>query len=96
MKPTSDDEFVNLGHTISDCLMKYLEGKVHSDIQKQLADALLNIFQENLISSAEFSSSDGNKNRDIRVTTGPAYASTTSTSEPEQLEFILKYENELF
>ena len=96
MKPTSDDEFVNLNHTINDCLMKYLEGKVHLDIQKQLAGALLEIFQVNLVSSAEFSSSGENKNKDIRVTTGPAYVSTTSTKEPEQLEFILKYENELF
>jgi len=96
MKPTSDDEFVNLSHTINDCLMKYLEGKVHLDIQKQLSNALFNIFQENLVSSTEYSSSPGNKNKDIRVTTGPAYMSTTSTREPEQLEFILKYENELF
>jgi len=96
MKPTSDDEFVILNHTISDCLMKYLKGKVHSDIQEQLANALLNIFQENLISSAEFSSSGGSKSKGIPATTGPTYASTTSTSEPEQLEFIMKYENELF
>jgi len=96
MKPTSDDEFMNLNHTLNGCLMKYLGPMVPVDIQKKLSSALLIIFQENLISLDKFSSTEGNNNKDIRVTTGPAYTSTTSTSEPEQLEFILKYEDELF
>ena len=76
--------------------MKYLGPMVPVDMQRQLADTLVDIFHENMIPTHEFSSTEGNNNKDIRVTTGQAYASTTSTSEPEQLEFILKYEDELF
>ena len=95
MKPTSDDEFITLNNTLGDCLMKYLGTMVPENIQQQLANALLDIFHENMIPSDKFSSTEENK-KDIHVTTGPAYASTTSTERPEQLEFILKYENELF
>ena len=96
MKPTPDDEFVDLDHTISDCLMKYLGAMVPLNIQQQLTGELLNIFQVNLISSDKFTSSDEINNKSIPATTGPSYRSTTSTQEPEQLELILKYENDLF
>lgn len=96
MKPPSDDESIDLKRTISNCLMKYLGPMAPVDIQRQLADTLVKIFHENMISTHEFSSTERNNNRDIHVTTGPTYASTTSTEEPEQLEFILKYEDELF
>ena len=96
MKPTSDDESINLKHTINNCLMKYLGPMVPVDVQRQLADTLADIFHENMIPTHEFSSTEGNNNKDIHVTTGPTYASTTSTEEPEQLELILKYENDLF